>query len=613
MSLFDELKRRNVFRVGAAYIVTTWLVVQVVETLFPIYGLSDSAMRMVVNILAIGLVPVLILAWVFEGTPESLKRDNEVEHSQPVSLNAAKKLDRIILAVLALALGYFAIDKFILAPQQLAEEVAEAREEGRTDAILDSYGEQSIAVLAFEDMSPEGDQQYLSEGISEEILNLLAKIPEIRVISRSSAFSYKDKNTPIPQIAEELKVAHVLEGSVRKAGDRIRITAQLIEGSSDTHIWSETYDRTLDDVFAIQDEIAAAMVEQMKISLLGDVPKTDPIDPDAYVLYLQGEHFLHYGPSRRAIEFFRQAVDIQADYIDAWVGLAYAYYFSSSGSEQLSTEVEKDEPWRLSDEAFTRAEALNPDHPSVLVNKAWNYMKKGDYITAALFNERAVEMNARHWFDIRRVIIFAMVSRHMHIAVALAELAVRRDPYCAVCNYWYARALMKSGDFEKAVSELDKFKAVFPNRGGELTLGTARLMSGDPEGALETFLSRDSDLDKEYGRLLVKVVTGDIDGIEAELRAFESQYWSDEISRSTQSTAYSLAELYAALGNIETGFKWLGKVEKNSAKFWFAGILGSPFLVNLHDDPRWPKFEERAGVAPYQLAEIKFNPSLPGR
>ncbi|NNE06878.1 MAG: adenylyl cyclase, partial [Xanthomonadales bacterium] len=264
MSFLAELRRRNVLRVGAAYIVTAWLVVQVVETLFPIYGLSDAAVRIVVNIVAVGLVPVLVLSWVFEWTPEGLKKDRDVVPGAPASAQAAKRLDRAILVVLALAVGYFAFDRFVLVPQQMAEQIRKAHEAGRSEALVESFGDHSIAVLAFDDLSPEGDQEYLSDGIAEELLNLLARIPELRVISRSSAFHFKSTDIPVPEIARQLNVAHVLEGSVRKSGDRIRITAQLIEARSDTHLWSDTYDRKLVDVFAIQDEIASAMVEQLK-------------------------------------------------------------------------------------------------------------------------------------------------------------------------------------------------------------------------------------------------------------------------------------------------------------------------------------------------------------
>ena len=238
MSLFNELKRRNVFRVAAAYVVVAWL--------------------------AIGFIPSLIFAWAFEITPEGLKKDSDVDRSRSISPQTGKKLDRIIMVVLALALGFFAFDKFVLSETREASIAEEARQEGRSEALVESYGDKSIAVLPFVNMSEDADNEYFSDGISEELLNLLAKIPELRVISRSSAFFFKGKDIKITDVARELNVVHILEGSVRKAGKQVRITAQLIDAHSDTHLWSETYDRELDDIFAIQDEIAGAVVARWR-------------------------------------------------------------------------------------------------------------------------------------------------------------------------------------------------------------------------------------------------------------------------------------------------------------------------------------------------------------
>jgi len=265
MRLVSELKRRNVLRVGAAYIVAAWLVIQVAETIFPLFGYGDTPTRLVVIVLSIGFIPSLVFSWVFEITPEGLRRDADVDRDHSITQVTGKKLDRIILLVLALALAYFAFDKFVLEPTRVAEIVAETAQQARSDALVESYGEKSIAVLPFVNMSADPEQEYFSDGISEELLNLLAQIPELRVISRSSAFSFKNKDIAIPEVAKQLNVAHVLEGSVRKAGNRIRITAQLIEARSDTHLWSQVYDRELDDIFAIQDEVATAISQALKL------------------------------------------------------------------------------------------------------------------------------------------------------------------------------------------------------------------------------------------------------------------------------------------------------------------------------------------------------------
>ncbi len=251
MSFLNELKRRNVLRVAIVYLAGSWLLIQVLETLFPIFGLAETSIRTVIIILAIGFIPAVAISWVFELTAEGIKRDKDVDRSAPASIAAAENFDRIVIVMLILALGYFAVDKFVLDPARDIEQIQEARKQARTEALVESYGEKSIAVLPFINMSSDPEQAYFADGIAEELLNLLAKIRKLRVISRSSAFSYKGKDIDVTTVAKELNVAHVLEGSVRKSGNKIRITVQLIDARTDTHLWSESYDRTLDDVFAI--------------------------------------------------------------------------------------------------------------------------------------------------------------------------------------------------------------------------------------------------------------------------------------------------------------------------------------------------------------------------
>ncbi len=334
LSFYQELKRRNVFRVGAAYLVMAWLLIQVTETIFPLFGFDDSPARIVVVILAIGFIPSLIFSWVFELTPEGLQKDDEVNHAGFSVLDINKKLDRAIVVVLALALSYFAFDKFVLALQreaaQLQQQTAEldvARQAGRAEALVESYGDRSIAVLPFADMSPEGDQAYFSDGISEELLNALSGVDELRVISRSSSFALRDDDLSVPEVADRLNVTYVLEGSVRKAGDQVRITAQLIDARSDTQLWSNTYDRKLDNIFQIQDEIGQAVVSGLKVTLLGASPAFKETSPEVYTLYLQGKYLITppQGTTddiERAVSAFKEALTIDPDYAPVWTGLS---------------------------------------------------------------------------------------------------------------------------------------------------------------------------------------------------------------------------------------------------------------------------------------------------
>ena len=316
--------------------------------------------RLVVIAVAIGFIPTLVFAWVYELTPEGLKKEKDVERSQSISPRVGRKLDRMIMLALVLALVLFAFDKFVLSPKWQTEQLQEARLEARGEALVASYGDHSIAVLPFVDMSINKDQEYMSDGIAEELLNLLTKIPQLRVISRTSAFSFKDKNLKIADVARELKAAHILEGSIRKSANQVRITVQLIEARSDTHLWSETYDRTLDNIFDIQDEIATAVVAQLKLTLLGETPTVDEIEPDAYALFLQARHLWRMGTStgfEQAIELYREALTIAPAYADAWAGLGLVYM-----SQRQWGLRPYNEGFTMAREALRQALVLDPRH-----------------------------------------------------------------------------------------------------------------------------------------------------------------------------------------------------------------------------------------------------------
>ena len=364
MSLYTELKRRNVLRVGAAYLIGAWLIVQVAETIFPLFGFDDTPARIVVIVLAIGFPLALIFSWVYELTPEGLKLERDIDRSGSNTHHTGKKLDRGIIVILAIAVGYFAFDKFILDPardETLEESVAERV---RDEMLVESYGEKSIAVLPFANMSDDASNEYFSDGISEEVLNLLARISDLRVISRSSAFSFKGKDIAIPAIAEQLNVAHVLEGSVRRSGNTVRITAQLIDARTDTHLWSETYDRELDDIFAIQDEIAANVVDKLKVSLLGSAPQSQPLDTEAYSLYLQARQLRRLQTAdslKRAEELFKQSLALEPDYVPSWVGLSAVY-----DNQVITDQIPYEEGLALAQSAVEKAIQIdeNPAKPA---------------------------------------------------------------------------------------------------------------------------------------------------------------------------------------------------------------------------------------------------------
>jgi len=330
MSFFKELKRRNVVRVGIAYTVATWLLIQVTDIVFPRIGLPDSAVTLVIALLAIGFIPALIVAWAFELTPEGIKREKDVDRSQSIAPTTGRKLDRMIIGVLTVLVAYLLIDKLVLdqsepVPQPQAVQVSEVGDEKPEPVPVagnEASKEQSVAVLPFVAMSSGEDDTYFADGLTEEILNSLARLPELLVTARTSSFHFKGKNMPIPEIAATLGVEHIVEGSVRRSGERVRITAQLIRAEDGFHLWSDTYDRTLEDVFAVQEDIAENIAETLDVVLNEEkrqrMRDARIEDVEAFVAYQKGMEMMEKAHATsnpvdllpQANQFFDQALAI---------------------------------------------------------------------------------------------------------------------------------------------------------------------------------------------------------------------------------------------------------------------------------------------------------------
>ncbi len=262
MNVFSELRRRNVFRVVAAYLVFGWLVLQIADIVFPALDLPEWTITLIVVLLAIGFIPVLIVSWVYELTPEGLKRESDVDQTRSVTRAAGRRLDLITIAMLVLVLAVIVVNRML----------PDGQKDDRADAAAHEY---SIAVLAFEDLSDTQDQEYFGDGLAEELLNQLAKVEDFRVAGRTSAFAFKGRDDDLRVIGGKLNVATILEGSVRKAGDQLRITAQLNDVADGYHLWSETYDGKLENIFEFQEQIARSVVTALKSTLLGT---TEPVN-----------------------------------------------------------------------------------------------------------------------------------------------------------------------------------------------------------------------------------------------------------------------------------------------------------------------------------------------
>ncbi len=475
MSLFNELKRRNVIRVAMAYVVAAWLIIQVVETIFPAFGASDTAIRLIVVMLAIAFIPTLVFSWVFEITPEGLKKEVEVSREQSITRFTGKQLDRVFMLLLALALAYFAFDKFVLEPNRDAELAKEITQNARSEALAESYGDKSIAVLPFVNMSAEPEQEYFSDGISEELLNLLAKVPELRVISRSSAFSFKGKDIGIPEVAEQLNVAHVLEGSVRKAGNRLRISAQLIEARSDTHLWSETYDRDLTarNLFAIQSEIAESISHALNSILTsGDrdrlsMAPTDNLDA-FYAYHLGRQRMINRTTDslEGAADLFQQAIELDPDYALAYVGLADTYMLLGDYGNLAAEEMAG-----LAEPALIRALELDDRLAPAYASLGAVRSKIFDFAGALKAHRLAIDLDpdyatALHWYSD----LLVNFAGRPEEAVPLLERALNLDPLSPSITVTLGQAYEGLGQFEAAMNRYLRAKNSAPDYPGSYLL-----------------------------------------------------------------------------------------------------------------------------------------------
>jgi len=317
--LFQELKRRNVFRVGIAYLAVAWVVMQAADIVFDNVAAPEWLMPVVLFFIVVGFPVALLFAWAYEMTPEGIKREHEVVRDESITEYTAKKLDYVTIAAIVVGIIFFA---FISARQSSGPPVVEV-----------TISDASVAVLPFENLSAESDHEYFSNGLTETILHMLAQIPDLKVAARTSSFAFRGQNKTIQEIAAALEVAHILEGSVQRDGDQVRITAQLIRADDGFHVWSENYDRTLDDIFGIQDEIAEKVGGALSASLLGTSVRDvmagiNTRSPDAYDLYLQAineRDTFSYGGLSAAEGLLKGALTIDPDFLDAKTELANNY------------------------------------------------------------------------------------------------------------------------------------------------------------------------------------------------------------------------------------------------------------------------------------------------
>src|SRR5438034_2503756 len=412
MNFFAELKRRNVYKVATAYVVAGWAPAQGIAQVFPVFDIPNWVVRLIVLLIVIGFPIALILAWAFELTPQGIKR-TETADAMPGTARQ-KKHTWIYVVVIAglLSIGLFFLGRYTA--------------ENKTAAPSSGSSNKSIAVLPFADLSEGHNQEYFCDGISEEILDALAKVEGLRVVARTSSFSFKGKNADVSEIAQKLNVQNVLEGSLRREGNRIRITAQLVSARDGFHIWSDTFERELQGVFAVQDEITRSIVDALKIKFAVAPPARAQQNTEAYDLYLQGLYLSNKSDEenlRKSLNLFQRALDKDPTLSCAWVGIAKAWFWLADAY------VKPLEAYQAVESAATKALELNENDAEAhaYLSEAKRVLR-WDWKTAERELQRAVEI----------------------------------DPNSATAHLMFAHHRVCSGDLEGGQMELDEAERLDP-------------------------------------------------------------------------------------------------------------------------------------------------------
>lgn len=595
MSLFQELKRRNVFKVAVAYVVVSWLVAQVLQLVFESFGTPDWVMKTVLVLMGMGLLFALFFAWAFELTPEGLKRENEVDRTQSITPQTGKKLNHTIFFVMLLAIAYFAYDNFMLrrtpapvdeiaATQTVAEPVTQQPAEE-----VQSQPDKSVAVLPFVDMSPEKDQEYFTDGLTENLLNALAQLRDLKVAGRTSSFAFKNLNEDLRSIGEQLGVAHLLEGSVQKSGQRVRITAQLISVEDGYHLWSETYDRTLEDIFAVQDEIADEVAKAMQVALLGkgDDAESAPHSKNAGVAYndyLKGLYERNRGSmesNERAVSYFRRALEEDPSLALAWAGLAMSLdYITGFADGDFKAGYEEARSSAL------RALEIDPNLPEghlalagIQRSHDWDWNAAETSLNRA-FALRPGDTEIRR----ERARLQAMRGKFEE-AFSEYQLVAEQDPLDLQAQMSLAAAYRSRGRYDEASEIYDKVGKKDPSRPVLYWhIGVLNLAQGNYQSALDAFSQERFDFLRYTGQAISHHHLQQKDEAVTALQTL--------ISTMGESSSYQIAAVYTQWGDMDNAMSWIER-GYNIRDPGIAYINTDSLFEPIREDPRFQAFLQR--------------------
>ncbi|MEM9304797.1 MAG: hypothetical protein AAGE01_21980 [Pseudomonadota bacterium] len=549
MSFISELKRRNVFRVVIAYLLGSWLLLQVADVLFGVLQLPEWSLTLVAAILALGFVPAVVVSWIYELTPDGLMRDQGPDFATPMQAQTSRKLDVAIVGLFVVTIGLLGWQLFDPKAVEPAEpspvaDTAPAAAQSDVTAGGDAPGTEpsgrvvndrtSVAVLPFRDMSAAGDQAYFGEGIAEELINALVSIEELKVASRTSTFKLAGEDLAIPALAERLNVNHVLEGSIRTSGQRIRITAQLIDVSDDTHLWSETYDRELTDIFAVQDDIAARILEALT-EQLGSALRPSAValtaSTEAYQRYLEGRH-LWRKRSRESVEaaqvHFEAAVELDPDFHQAWSSLASTYFLLAVPDP----DPFESENLQRAAELAQRALELEPRSGEALAILGVTEQFQCRSLEAAELLRRATEVGdgdptPHHWY----ALLLSQLG-HLDRAAEQARLGLDLDPLIPAIRTVLGYIEVVRGNAEIGLAhirEANEQAGTAPGL-GELVM-EALFGGGDPNAR-----------DAEYG-----LPAGDVEALRAIAVGTAAEVTLDRVGRNDLANALALHDVTEAI------------------------------------------------------------------
>ena len=553
MSFITELKRRNVVRMALLYAVAGWVILQIADVLFEQLGVPPWAFRLVFGLLVLGFPIALIFSWIFELTPEGVKRTGDVAPGESVVGQTGQRMNLLIVVLLVIAIGLLVANRFSPGGDVTSAgspTTGEAPVSGQQPAAAVTP-ESSVAVLPFVNMSGDPDNDYFSDGLSEELLNTLVKLGGLKVTGRTSSFAFKDQNIDLREIGDILNVASVLEGSVRKAGNRVRITAQLVETRNGYHLWSETFDRDLDDIFAIQEEIAAQVADAMHVTLLGPPAVVENSDPRAYEEYLRGNYILQRNPDElepldRAQAHFEKALAIDPEYVDALAGTLRVWdQKNRNGWGEFGESLERME------QIAVELERLAPENERTLVAISRIATVNFDYAKSAEFLGKAA---ARYPASVAVLGEYATALtnlRRYSEAIAVIDRASSLDPLSLDIMRWKSYINFRAGDCEVAEEVRKRALEIEPGVGRFHYYSAMCIFESSGEVSAAIVLAEEEPLNwaRKTALSILHDAAGDRDKAQALLDAIVAEYG--------EAAAYQFGQVYAQWGDIESALEWL--------------------------------------------------------